>query len=514
MRQRRRSIRAGGLHLAAYLLFVLSLSPATAQTFYDGTAASSDDRLELFRSLWQREEIVEHPELAQASLYELRLVVSADLNDVSASLRVRFTNRMTESLPELRFLCYPNLTSGSLDVATVTVAGRRVQPEMRNGGFLLIVPLPTPLLPLAQTEIGIEYSLRVPQDPTDEAGLFSHAQGILSLGHAYPMLPAPQAWFRSRPSPYGDFVTNEVSFYIVRVELPDDVVLIAPGVEIDRTYKEGRTEVLFIMGPARDLYLAAGRDLVVFQKKDPADTVVRSVGPRGGESGAMLALRAAEAALTVFSRRFGAYPFTTLTVVSAPLRALGVEFSGIVLVASRLYDPPVAPNEASRRFILEGTVAHEIAHQWFYGVVGTDQRMEPWIDESLAQYAFWLYFREIHGDGRDAYREFEEYWNRIARAEIPIGRPVAAYTRSQYGAIIYGRAPLFLLSLAKLMGEDSFDRLLSVFVERYRWRLVDGERFRALAEQLCQCEQGELDALWARWVRPQEIELPLLRVPE
>ena len=177
-------------------------------------------------------------------------------------------------------------------------------------------------------------------------------------------------------------------------------------------------------------------------------------------------------------------------------------------MASRLYDPEEAPNEAFRRFILEGTVAHEIAHQWFYGIVGTDQRMEPWIDESLAQYAFWLYLQEIHGDGRDAYREFGEYWNRIARAEIPIGRPVAAYTRNQYGAIIYGRAPLFLLSLAKLMGEDSFDHLLSVLVERYRWGLVDGERFRALAEQLCQCEQGELDALWARWVRPQETELP------
>ncbi len=457
------------------------------------------DRFQPFRKLWQDDELAQHPELSEASRYELRLEISDNLTEVTGSLRVWFTNRQSKALSELPFFCYPNLTSGSLDVSAVTVAGSPVRPVWQKARSLLVVPILPPLKPRDQTEIEIRYSLRLPVNTAGKADLFSYARGVLSLAYAYPLIQASRAWDHELPAPYGDVVTTEVGFYICRVSFPEDVVLVFPGVELARKRQAGRIEVLFALGPARDLYLAASRDFVLIEEQREG-VFVRSVALFGQEEGGALLLDAAHAALKVFSRRFGAYPFTTLTVVSAPIESLGMEFSGIIVLASRLYDLEGESPREPQRFVLEGTLAHEVAHQWFHTSVGNDQLTEPWIDESLAQYAYWLYYLDRYGDARQAFQEFEDTWKRVNRARIPIGMPVWSYSRKEFWPIIYGRAPLFLYALSGRMGEERFDLLLSELVRRYEWQLIDGEVIRAVAEELCQCE---LDDLWAEWMIPE-----------
>src|SRR5207248_3238311 len=109
------------------------------------------------------------------------------------------------------------------------------------------------------------------------------------------------------------------------------------------------------------------------------------------------ALDFAAAALRVFEARFGPYPYRYLDVVEAPIvgGAGGVEFSGLVTVASMFYRPPSADTSVIGKLmagmggaqgsILEFTVAHEVAHQYWHGLVGSDSRQEPYLDESLAQ---------------------------------------------------------------------------------------------------------------------------------
>ncbi|HEC60883.1 MAG TPA: hypothetical protein ENI27_01360 [bacterium] len=189
-----------------------------------------------------------------------------------------------------------------------------------------------------------------------------------------------------------------------------------------------------------------------------------------------------------------------MTVVSAPIRSLGMEFSGIIVLASRLYDLEGESPGELQRFILEGTLAHEVAHQWFHTIVGNDQLTEPWIDESLAQYAYWLYYLDRYGDARQAFQEFEDTWKRIKRGRIPIGRPVWSFSRREFGPVIYGRAPLFLYALSGRMGQERFDLLLSELVRRYEWQLIEGEVIKAVAEELCPCR---LDDLWEEWVIPE-----------
>jgi len=84
-------------------------------------------------------------------------------------------------------------------------------------------------------------------------------------------------------------------------------------------------------------------------------------------------LDAAVKALTLFSKRYGAYPWHAYTVVvTADRPALGQEYPTIVFVSVDV------PAEA---------VTHETGHQWFYSLVGDNQARTPWLDESLTQWA-------------------------------------------------------------------------------------------------------------------------------
>ena len=202
-------------------------------------------------------------------------------------------------------------------------------------------------------------------------------------------------------------------------------------------------------------------------------------------------------AVETFNARFGPYPYSELDLVSTATSALGVEYPGIMALTERLYDREYGQ-------YLESTTAHEVAHQWFYNVVGNDQVDEPWLDEALTQYATLLYFTDQYGAaGEQGFREsLQGRWSRADGEEIPIGLPVAAYSEGgeyagTYGAIVYGRGPLFFEALQEEMGQEAFDAFLRDYYQRYQWGIATTEGLRALAEQHCGCN---LQALFEEWV--------------
>ena len=202
-----------------------------------------------------------------------------------------------------------------------------------------------------------------------------------------------------------------------------------------------------------------------------------------------------------FSERFTPYPYTEFDVVSIPMQALGMEYPGIVAIFDDLYDPGKILYGMLAWDLLENVIAHEVGHQWFYNLVGSDQINEPWLDEAFAQFLTSLYYLDNYGADADwNYRQiWEGRWNSVGRAEIPIGMPVADYVGAEYSAIIYGRGPIFVKALQAEMGEQVFAAFLRDYVETYSWALATTEDFHRLAEAHCQCD---LTDLFEAWVLP------------
>jgi aminopeptidase N len=284
----------------------------------------------------------------------------------------------------------------------------------------------------------------------------------------------------------------------VRVSGSARLTVVASGIEIGREYG-GRDQTLtFAAGPARTFYLGASRRYVEVGET-VGETVVRSYALNGREEHAQLALRHTVNALQSYSQRLGPYPYSELDVLSTPMRALGIEYPGAIGISLQLYEPDRVVSGLPSQVLLEGVVAHEVAHQWFYNVVGNDQVDEPWLDESAVQYVTALYYLDMYGsEGYNGYRaSWSDRWERVDRAAIPIGRSSRDYAGGEYTPIIYGRGPFFLEALAERMGQDVFDAFLREYVAAHRWGIGTGDAFRQIAERQCACD---LDPLFREWV--------------
>jgi hypothetical protein len=263
----------------------------------------------------------------------------------------------------------------------------------------------------------------------------------------------------------------------------------------------------------RDFALLASRDFVT-RAKQVGDVTVRShFLARDAVSGEQV-LDAAAHALAIFQQRFGPYPYSDLDVVEAALvgGAGGAEFSGLVTVASMLYRPlPIDKTwlgmlGGALGSALEFTTAHEVAHQYWYGLVGSDAREHPAADESLTQWSAQLYFEDRYGSER-AQREGDaqlrmnyRMMRALGEADGAVDRPVDAFPSTlAYAGLVYGKGAYFYAALRKRMGEAAYFRALREYARRYRFQLAPATGFLDTAAEGSP-RPGELRALAQHWL--------------
>jgi aminopeptidase N len=279
------------------------------------------------------------------------------------------------------------------------------------------------------------------------------------------------------------------------VTAPAEQVVVTSGIEVSAEESGGEQTAVIAAGPMRDFYLAASPDYQAITTT-VGSTTINSYYTTGLEPGAETILDTAVAATEIYGNRFGTYPFTEMDLVNTPNLALGIEYPGMIAITSRIYDPNGTLGNVPNSAYIEGTAAHEVGHQWFYSVVGNDQLDEPWLDESITQYITWLYFRDRYGAeaAESFFQSFQDRWNRVDQADIPIGLPVSAYKGAEYSGIIYGRGPIFVRELANTMGEAVFDNFLRDYYQTYQWGIANTNDFMTLAETDCSCNLDDLFA--------------------
>lgn len=461
--------------------------------------AAWDDRA-IFREGLIGAEQAALDQLPGATVYHIDLQIPDDLALLQGREEVRYANQEDEPLDEIYFRLFPNIVGGKAAVSAVKVDGQDVEPIYEFLDSALRVPLPAALQPGEQVVIQMDFEVKVPWEMGGNYGLFGYFEGVLVLDEFYPVIPVydDEGWNVEIPSPNGDITYYDASFYLVRVIAPASLTVVASGVKVGRECEADNQILTFAAGPARDFYLAASENYTVVSET-VGETTVNSYAFPERADGAELALQFATGALRSYNERFGLYPYTEFDVVSTPMQALGMEYPGVVAIALDLYDPDEDVWGLPSEIMLESTVGHEVAHQWFYNVVGNDQLDEPWLDEAIVQYATGLYYLDASGEraAQDWHDSWYDRWDRVDQADIPIGMPVGAYEGREYGAIVYGRGPLFVAALAEEMGQEPFDEFLRDYYESHKWAIGTSDAFRQLAEHHCQCD---LTALFEEWV--------------
>ena len=438
--------------------------------------------------------------LSDAPVYHLDWTLE-DPTSLNARQEVRVVNYSSDSWSELYFLLQPIRLGGRMSIQRVWLDGEQVVPQVREGDRQLRVDLPEELDPGAGVVVAIDYRLEIPESGGGNYGILAFREEVLSLAHGYALLAVYDAegWDLDIPPRYGDLVYAHSSFFRVRLSAPLELEIAASGRRIEWRVEEGRQHLVILAGPVRDFYLAASEELEPVVRVESGITVRGHARP-GTEPRMEAAVETAARALAIFGELYGHYPFRELDVVPITTSALGVEFPGIIALRHELLEEPQGD-------LLESTVVHEVAHQWFYSLVGNDQVSEPWLDESVTQYLTLRFYLEEHG--QEAYRRFRRgllsRWEQVDREQVPIGRPVAAYSANEYGAVVYGLGPLVVESLRELMEPARFDTFLGDYVEEFGFDLATSADFRQLAEQQCSCS---LEEFFEEWIGPAGTSSP------
>jgi hypothetical protein len=438
-------------------------------------------------------------ELQGATEYHIDLEISADLLTLEGKEEVLYTNREDIPLNEIYFQLFPNITGGVSSVFEVTVNDQSVEPEYMFIDSAVRIPF-NPALPAGESVIiTMDFTVEVALEMGGNFGLFGYFDGVLVLDAFYPVIPVynEEGWNVGIPPRNGDITFFDASFYLLRVNAPDNLIIIASGSEVGRVTEEGKQTVTYAAGPARDFYIAASEDFIV-SSEVVGQTTINSYTISNAKEGGLAALQFATDATKIFNVRFGTYPYSEMDLVSTPMQALGIEYPGIMAMALPLYNPTQTISGLPYPIVLESTVAHEVAHQWFYNIIGNDQLDEPWLDEALAQYLTGLYYSDVHGEAvaSDYRGSWDSRWSRVDYAEIPIGLPSGAYSSEAYSPIVYGRGPLFIAALAKEIGQDTLDLVLRDYYQTYQWGIGTSAGFRDAAESGCQCDLTEIFEAW------------------
>jgi aminopeptidase N len=433
-------------------------------------------------------------EMDDASLYTIKFVIDDDLYHITGSEEVTYTNKENINLDEIHLRLFPNILGGEMSVKNVKVNEKDVTPKYSLNNSLLILPLNESLEPKQSLTLSMDFSITVPQTVELNYGVQAYYDDVLALAHAYPMITVydDEGWNSEIPPQSGDVTYADMSFFVVTVDAPKDVTVVLSGREVSRQDNGNRQQIKVEAGPVRDFYLAASPEYEVFTKEANGVTL-RFYTRSNLKKGAEYALDVAARSIEVFNERYAAYPYTELDFVSTPTYALGIEYPGMIAITEWIIDPDNG--------YLEATIAHEVGHQWFYNLVGNDQLDEPWLDESLTQFATLQYFTDEYGQaGSEGFRaDIEGRWAYLNNDPIPVGLPVRDYSDAEYSGIVYGRGALFFEALREEMGVEVFDEFIKSYTLDNAWNISTAEVLRAEAETHCKCD---LNTIFEEWIYP------------
>jgi hypothetical protein len=306
---------------------------------------------------------------------------------------------------------------------------------------------------------------------------------------------------------YADFGSYEVE-----ITTPAKFVVGATGSLVrEAPNADGTTTRLYKQDDVHDFAWTADDDYVVGSRtySEPGFPEVRITALVQPEHGATVErhLDACVASLSWFNRNIGPYPYATLTVVDPQEGADGaggMEYP--TLITAGIATPVSGDTPQQDDPLLELVIFHEFGHQYWYGMVASNEFEEPWLDEGINSYTESLGLDEIWPNSRSFY----VVYGNTAICRIPFDVPVigrsirfAALPRFvrrgplintswgfggnySYGVNTYYRTAVVMNTLRGLLGEETMATVMRVYFDRWKFRHPTSRDFFAVASEVSQ----------------------------
>lgn len=394
---------------------------------------------------------------------------------------------------------------------------RPIQPDDGNpfDRSLMSIALPAPVPPGGEVVLAIEFEARLPVPIARTGGrgdYFLVSQWFPKIGVIEPkgVRRAPKArnaarQFHGNTEFYADFADFDVTF-----SAPQGWLVGATGrAEGDPVPDgDGRVKVRHKQRAVHDFALVLGKNLKDQWARHtpkgggpPVD--VRYIVTAGSEHQIPACRSSVEGALDVMGSRIGPYPYDVLTVIMMPFwaaRTGGMEYP--TLITSVPSDPLMDRWPAKHLRFQESTAIHEFGHQYFYGLIASNEQEESFLDEGFNTYWEVEVLRSIYGEeatgGALLGRSFRfEDLRRMSLALVaddihePMRkRPSWLYAQGTYGAQSYPRSAFTFRTAAGLFGQERVDKVFAEYFRRFAFKHPDADDFLAVASEAGGPEMG------------------------
>ena len=281
--------------------------------------------------------------------------------------------------------------------------------------------------------------------------------------------------------------------YDVKLTLPQNQVVGASGVEISNVNNPDGTKTLTYHGD--DIHDFAWTACPRFQVRESVypsqmgPVKLRFLMMPGHWSQAERHERAIRETLDRFEKWYGPYPYKTLTVVDPEpgSAAGGMEYPTFITGETNWFAPDGV-------HLVELVLEHEFGHQYWYGMVATNEFEDAWMDEGINSYTEVKVLDSMLGKNTSILDVAgvtlgEREGQRISYLSVADLDPMAQnaydyYNNSSYGGITYGKTASVLLTLEGIIGEDTMQKAMHVYFMKYRFTHPTKEDFLKTVEEV------------------------------
>jgi Peptidase family M1 domain len=340
-----------------------------------------------------------------------------------------------------------------------------------------------------------------------------YKRDFLLAGQWFPKIGVwwKNAWnchqFHASTEFFADFGTFDV-----KVTLPANFNVGATGVQTSETANaDGTKTVDFRAEDVHDFAWTADptTNIVEDAVQISSGTVkIRTLMQPGHMASAPRYLEALKSTMKKFDEWIGPYPYSQITVVDPPHgggAAGGMEYPMFITAGTTWWVP-------SALKIPEGVVEHEFGHQYWYGMVATNEFEDAWLDEGINQYTECKIMDALYGSKVDvlntrAITAGERGLDRISYIRSADFDPMTSYgwqflNFDSYGDITYSKTALVLLTLEHIIGEQKVREAQHVYFERYRFKHPTADDFMNTVNEAA---GQNLDWYWNQAVRGTQV---------
>lgn len=466
----------------------------------------------------------------QEIAYEMEIDVDAPNHQFTGTQQATYTNNSPDTLRRVFYHLYFNAfqPNSMMDVRSRTIEdpdGRvrdRIQhlPEDEIGyhrirsltqdgepvdyrveGTVMEVSLNEPILPGETTTFAMEFDSQVPRQIRRSG--WANAEGVeFSMSQWYPKMSEydEDGW---HPNPYvGREFYGVWGSFDVKITIDSSYVMGATGYlqnpgQIGHGYQAEGTQVdrgddakitwHWKADRVHDFFWGADPDFVHTTRQVPGgpmlhflyqqDTVAANAENRSQQQLTQNWQRLPEYTSRAFqfmSDRFGKYPYDQFTVIQGGDG--GMEYPmGTLITGNRSFGS------------LVGVTVHEFIHNWYYGVLGTNESRFPWMDEGFTTYTSALTMRHIFDTGNPNPHQgsYQSYFRmqQAGRFEALDTHADHFGTNAAYGVASYSTGSVFLNQLRYIVGDEVFSRGMKRYFNTWKFKHPDGRDFLRVMER-------------------------------